>query len=114
MSARASVFEDVGEGLLDDSVGHQTEGLGDDRLLSRDGEGDLHPGLLDELGNLRQPGGGGVVGVGVLSQHPDDATHLDEGLATGLGDGVEDLGGLLRLLRRQGLAALRLHDHDRQ
>jgi hypothetical protein len=40
------VFEDVGEGLLNDSVDHKPKGLGDHRLLPSHLEFNFHPGLV--------------------------------------------------------------------
>ena len=114
MGARASVFEDVGEGLLNDSVDHKPKSLGDHRLLPSHLEFNFHPGLVHQVGNFSQARGGGELGVGVLTQHPDDSPHFKEGLTSGLGDRLKHLGGLLRLLRRQCFAAFGLHNHDRQ
>ena len=69
-------------------------------------------------GDVGQTGGRLILGairrVGIGPQHTDDAAHLGEGFASGLGDRVQDFGSCLRMLASQRLAAVGLHDDDPQ
>ena len=98
---RAGVADDVGQRLLDDAVGGQVDGGRQRERIPGHGERDRQAGAAGsfdqgvELGQAR----GGLNGVGVvgLAEHVEDGAQLPEAFLAGGLDGLQGLGGRLRL-----------------
>jgi hypothetical protein len=96
-SCIAGVLERIGQRLLDDAVGGQLDTERQGALLALDVEAHRETGVVhgrDELLELVEPWLRREAElVARVSQHPDEATHLDQRLATRLLDGTDRLYG---------------------
>jgi hypothetical protein len=105
------VLPDVGERLLDDAVGGESDAVGHRRRRIR--EGHLDVVADDEPGQVREAGLRSELDAVVRAEQAERVAHLREGGAAGGGDRLEGRRGEVGVVRRRVARAVGLH-HDRR
>ena len=92
MRVQPGILHEVRQRLLDDPVDSHPERGRRRRRLTGNTQLDAIARMSHQFGNVVQAGGrpvlGGLVGIRIGAQDPNDAAHLTEGVPSGLKDGA--------------------------